>query len=291
MTTSIGIGLAFVAMLCWGFGDFFIQRSARRIGNWETLFVISAFGSAILLFFVWRDVGALLSEHFSLAVLLICSFIILIAALLNFEALKRGKLSVIEPVWAFEVPAAGILAFFILGETISISQALLIFTLIVGLILLSLKETHSIKRFLVERGVFVAFIGAFFMGGANFFMGWSARLTDPLMANFFVGLFLTVATGSYLIVSGKGRQLVEDVVKHRALLLPMSIADNVAWVAFAFAMTLAPIAVAVALSESYIIVAVILGLVINKERLKTHQKAGLVGAIISVVLLAGVTIY
>ena len=53
---SVGIGLAFVAMLCWGFGDFLIQRSTRKVGDWGTFFVICAFGSVILLPFVWGDI-------------------------------------------------------------------------------------------------------------------------------------------------------------------------------------------------------------------------------------------
>ena len=36
MTAGIGIALAFVAMLCWGFGDFMIQKSTRKVGDWET---------------------------------------------------------------------------------------------------------------------------------------------------------------------------------------------------------------------------------------------------------------
>ena len=37
MSISVGIGLAFVAMLCWGFGDFLIQRSTRKVGDIEAL--------------------------------------------------------------------------------------------------------------------------------------------------------------------------------------------------------------------------------------------------------------
>jgi hypothetical protein len=36
---GIGVGFAFIAMLCWGVGDFLIQKSARKLGDWETLFV------------------------------------------------------------------------------------------------------------------------------------------------------------------------------------------------------------------------------------------------------------
>ena len=70
----------------------------------------------------------------------------------------------------------------------------------------------------------------------------------------------------------------------------MSVSDKTAWVAFAFAMTLAPIGIVVALSESYIIIAVLLGLAINRERLAAHQKVGLVTAIAAAITLAAITV-
>ena len=292
MTTSIGIGLAFVAMLCWGLGDFLIQKSTRKIGDWETLFIICGFGALVLLPFVWRDIPAVISNPASKGffILLACSVVLFIAALLDFEALKKGKLAVVEPIWSFEIPAAALLAFFILGERISWLQIVLIALLIAGLIAVSFhKVKSSLKRLLMEKGVILALVAAIVMGVANFLVGWGARVTDPLMVNFFLNVFITAVTAVYLIAKGKFSKTIRDAVFYRGVLLPMSILDNTAWVAFAFSMSLAPIAVAVALSESYIIVAVILGLAINKERIQFHQKSGLVLAIFSAIILATIT--
>jgi drug/metabolite transporter (DMT)-like permease len=290
MSVSAGIGLAFVAMLCWGFGDFLIQKSTRKIGDWETLFVICAFGSLILLPFVWRDIPALIFGDQKILIVLFSGAIILfIAALFDFEALKKGKLSVVEPIWSFEVPASALLAFFILKEKIDILQIIFIGALIVGLFLVSFREKYSVRKFFVEKGVLLAFFAAFIMGAANFFYGWGARVSDPLMVNFVVNVFVTLGTAIYLLTQGKMIKTFRDLISFRGVLLPMSILDNVAWVAFAFAMSLAPIAVAVALSESYIIVAVILGLLVNKEKIQGHQKFGLILAIISAVVLASIT--
>ena len=187
MSISVGVGLAFVAMLCWGIGDFLIQRSTRKIGNIETLFIISSFGSIVLLPFVWRDLPVLLDLN-NLIILLTCSSVLLVAALLDFEALRRGKLSIVEPIWSFEIPASGLLAFLILGEQITLLQILIIVFLILGLALVSFKEKTSVRRFFMERGVILALVAAVAMGAANFFLGWSSRLTDPLMANFFLNV-------------------------------------------------------------------------------------------------------
>jgi drug/metabolite transporter (DMT)-like permease len=51
-------------------------------------------------------------------------------------------------------------------------------------------------------------------------------------------------------------------------------------------MSLSPIAIVTALSESYIIIAVILGLSLNKEKIGKHQKVGLAIALISAITLS-----
>jgi len=55
---------------------------------------------------------------------------------------------------------------------------------------------------------------------------------------------------------------------------------------FAASMSLIPIAIAVSISESYVALAAILGILVNKERLMKHQKIGLVISIASVILLS-----
>ncbi len=40
----------------------------------------------------------------------------LIAAFLDLEALKEGKLDTVEPIWSFEIVSSALLAFFILGR-------------------------------------------------------------------------------------------------------------------------------------------------------------------------------
>ncbi len=41
MIIELSILFAFCAMICWGFGDFLIQRTVRKIGDVEALFLKS----------------------------------------------------------------------------------------------------------------------------------------------------------------------------------------------------------------------------------------------------------
>ncbi|MBP6858312.1 MAG: DMT family transporter [Candidatus Pacebacteria bacterium] len=286
-TVGVGIGFAFIAMLCWGFGDFLIQRSTRKLGDWETLFLITGFGTVALLPFAWRSfIELFIGDPTALIVLMIAAAILLGSSLLDFEALRKGKLAIVEPIWSFEIVSASLLGFFILGERISWLAGGVIALLMSGLVLVAFREKRLTSKILLEKGVAIALIAALAMGCANFFLGWGGRESDPILANFFVNAFMAIGTGVYLIAHVSWRKPFRDLREHGRLLVPMMISDNVAWVAYAFSMSLAPIAIATALSESYIIVTVLLGLAVNKERLQRHQKAGLIIAIAAAIALA-----
>jgi drug/metabolite transporter (DMT)-like permease len=290
MTAGIGIALAFIAMLAWGLGDFSIQRSARKIGDWETLFVITLFGSLILLPFVWKNLSQLASGITpATSILILAGVVLTVAAMLHFEGFKRGKLSVLEPLISFEIPSASILAFFVLGDHVSGIQIIAIIILVACLFMVSFRERRLTKKYLLEKGVIYLVCGAAFMGVSDFLLGWGSRVIDPITANFILNVTMVVISGAIILFTGKTLRLVRDVRSNPVLILVMSVADNIGWVAYAVAMTLVPIAVATGLSESSIVIAVLLGLFINKEKLQRHQKIGLVGAIAAAILLAMVT--
>jgi uncharacterized membrane protein len=233
---------------------------------------------------VWSELPATLTDVRALSFLLVASGVLLFAALLDFEALKTGKLSIVEPIWSLEIPVAALMAFFFFGERLLVPQYVLITLLVAGLIAVSARKGFFSRR-LVERGAFIAVVSAIVMGSANFFIGWAGRETSPLMINFFSDVFMFAISALVLVYRGWSQSL-REIWHARSIALPMAITDNIAWIAFTYAMFLAPIGIAVALSESYIIIAVILGLALNKEKLEKHQKIGLIVALCSAIALA-----
>jgi len=290
MTAGTGIALAFVAMLCWGFGDFLIQKSARKLGDWETLFIITLFGSVVLLPFAWHSLPHLFSAGAPVfGILSLACIAILAGALLDLEAVRKGKLAIVEPIWSLEIVSASVLAFILFRESITWAQTILIIILLASLMLVAFKEKRLTKAIFLEKGVIIAIIAALAMGCANFFMGWGGRVTDPVMVNFITDIFLVVVSGLFLAARRHFFKVFGDLRRDFKLLIPMSVSDEAAWLAYVFSMSLVPIAVATALSESYIVIAVLLGLFVNKEKLHTHQKLGLVAALIAAIVLAAIT--
>jgi drug/metabolite transporter (DMT)-like permease len=286
MAISAGIIFILIAIIGWGFGDFFIQKVTRKYGDWEPLFIVTLFGAIVLFPFIYKGIPSLFSFNAGFWILLSGSAILFIAALLNFEALKRGKLDIVEPIWSLEIPMSALLAFVIMKEVISAYQIILIAMLIIGLVFVSVRSTKISGRILLEKGAFMAVVAAILMGAANFFVGWGARISDALMVNWFFNVFIAAGCLIFLAEKHRVKRMFSDMRKSKSLWLGMCIFDNAAWIAYAFAVTLIPIAITIALSDSYIVLAVLLGMFVNKEKLHHHQKIGLVLAIIAALILA-----
>jgi drug/metabolite transporter (DMT)-like permease len=280
----MGILFACIAILGWGFGDFLIQRSARKIGDWEALFFITFFGTVLLLPFVLKNLELL--SFYDWLVLTGTSVVILVAALLDFDALRVGKISIIEPIYAMEVPITIALATFLVGESLSSVQLMLMIVLLIGIFLVASKHFGRMRIRTLEKGVVFAILATIGMGLSNFLFGFASRATDPLMINWFTSAFMAIATIIYLLYTRQGWKVLHNWSKNKRLILGVSFSDNLAWIAYSTAILYLPIGLTTGLTESYIALAAVLGLIFNKERLLNHQKLGLVVSVVAAVSLA-----
>src|SRR3989344_3690409 len=139
MNIEYSVILALVAMLFWGVGDFFIQRNVRKIGNLESLAYIGIIGSIMLFPFVYNELGLLLTIE-NLALLSLLGVLVFISALFNFEALKKGKLSVIDVILELELPIVVLLSFIFLKEPLTLIQALIIGLLFIGIVFVAVER-------------------------------------------------------------------------------------------------------------------------------------------------------
>src|SRR5690606_24524242 len=118
-----------------------------------------------------------------------------------------------------------------------------------------------------------AALATFSFGLVNFLFGFSSRVIDPIVVNWGADFFLSVFCLIFMMFALK--KSYQTIKANPIVLLGVSIADNIAWISFAVAMTLLPIALVSGIGESYIVISVLLGVFFNKERLKRYQYLGL----------------
>lgn len=290
MTPFLGIIAAFGAFIFWGFGDFAIQRSIRAVGTLQTLFWICALAAILMLPFVWGSFHEINIGR-DIIILLAASVIGLVTATLNFESFKRGKLAVIEPVMSFELVLTVLIGVLIIGERISVLQGVLIATVFGG-ILLTIVQRQTVSwwkvwlhRRSVEKGVVFAAIGAVGMAGSNVLTGIASQSTTPLFAVWFTHTVIAVLLLCWFVYRKAGTENIRQAVVHWRIIFSATLLDTIAWIAFATAVLTIPISVTIGITESYVVLAVLLGIFVNKERVHAHQLVG--GA---VAFAAGITL-
>lgn len=286
MFNNLGIIFALIALVSWGFADFFIQKTTRVVGSWKALFFIGIVSLVGLFPFVKSDLASLSVTNLLLLGLL--GLVVVSAALFDFEALRQGKIAIVEPIIGMELPITVALSMVLAGESLTLLQVFLISVVFVGIILsITAHHTHWFyhKR-IFERGAILAGVGAIGMALTNFLVGVSSQDISPLVTIWFAHSFLAVICGAYIFSKGEFFSLVSDFRKNPKPIIAQSILDNVAWLSFATATTYIPIAIATTISESYIALAVLLGLFVSREKLKKHQLAGVALATIGVITLS-----
>ncbi|MFA5051471.1 MAG: EamA family transporter [Patescibacteria group bacterium] len=292
MHQTEGLLAALVALLAWGFGDYIIQKSTRIIGAIPTLFYISLIGSVGLLPLVWHRIPELAKTTHILPLLAWTVFIAATYSILLLEAFRRGKLSVIEPVASFELPLTIIIGLIIIGETVTSMQLWLIILVFIGLLVTVLRRDPQHwwnifrHRTFLEQGVIIAIIGTVAAAFTNVLTGVLSRRTDPLLAIWGVDIILTTLCFIWIAYRGQLKSTFSLTREHWPPVIFQGIFDNAAWVAYAYAVTKIPISITIAITECYIALAALLGVMLNREKLDRHQYYGIAISLIAVVLLA-----
>lgn len=325
MPLSLSILAAIGAMLFWGVGDFLIQRETRKVGDLESLAFIGTIGAFGLLPFILPELPSLFEKE-NIVLLAFAGVITFVTSMLDFEALKEGKLSVIEVVLEIELPLTAILGFLFLRETLSLVQLATISVIFIGIIMISVdsfsfserrskssrsayvsleafedsctsKSSRSLRRtrsFFAyfssekkfEKGVLLAVMTAVGMALMNFTTAVGSRQVSPLMIIWLPWLMVGLAA-LFLISRREGfGNLLRNGAKFKQLIIVTAAIDTFAWLLYATALAENELAITTAITESYPAIGIILGVWINREEILPHQYAGAFLALLASISLA-----
>jgi drug/metabolite transporter (DMT)-like permease len=288
-----GILAALGALVGWGVGDFLIQRLTRRIGNFRTMLYGGSFGFLVLTPFAWSHLPDAFGAWQDTVLLIGISSVVFFNAFFNFEALRKGKIAVIAPVLALELPLTALLAVALIGERLTPGQVVAILAVVVGFFFVVRQKSAdgSWRKPSFERGVAYAIIGVFGLAFYNFTIGISSRATEPVLTAWVIGGTVAILSFITLLVRREvsAKSLIQPLRKYPGLILAESVCVVGAGLCFAYATTLIPISVATGVSEGYVVLSVMLGLLINREKLRRSQLFGVGIVVLGILGLAWMT--
>lgn len=279
---------AFIAMLAWGIGDFLIQKTVKKLDIFITLFWTCLFAVLALLPFVYQKLKLLNNNQ--IIFLSFAALIGLIGAYLHLKALKYGKLAIIEAIVGLELIFTIFLAVIFLQEVLLLWQIVLIIGLFFAVSLVSIDFKNLNKLNIFEKGSLLALIGALFFAGSNFLVSYGALRViseiDPLIAIFFPWLLIAFFSFIIILKTKSINELITKSKRNAKLILAMVIVDLIAWLAFLFSVINSSLSLSIAIASSYPVIAAILGIVINKEKISLIQKIFLIIVFLFTFLIA-----
>ena len=189
MTPLTGVLLALLALVSWGVGDFLVQRSTRLVGNWAALFLVGTAGVLLFTPIVLPELASLSLE--SIGLLVFMGIVMVVAFMVDFEALREGKMAVVEPIIGVETLLTVLAAVLFASERLTPTLTALIAFIFIGIVLTVTREFHHLRyhRRILERGVLFAILSAIGMAASNFLVAESSREISPLLAVWAVSVF------------------------------------------------------------------------------------------------------
>lgn len=290
MSHIFGIALSFIALVCWCFGDFLIQKMVRLMDVWRCLLMIGLGGIIMLLPFIYEPLVEAIKNPQQIIFLLITGAIASCSAIFVLKALKLGKIAVVEPILSFHILVAVLLSLVVKHEQLSVLQFIFIGVIFSGILMSVISPREMHQKYELEKGIILGIIGATFMGIESFFVGVTSLETSPLLTMWIISIFFTIIPVIMISWHREWKLLGFNFKNATLLIVCTSIIDNLAWIAFAAATIFIPISISASISQSYIAGTVLLGVLINKEKISTNQLLGITLTIICVVGLSAITI-
>jgi len=283
-------------ILLFIFWIFMIVDAAKRSFKEESekvawiLVVVLAgiIGSIILIPFILPEFSLLDSKR-NIAILSLLGIITFLAALFDFEALKKGKLSVIQVIIELELPLTVLIGFGLFKEYFTLLQGLLIIPILFGIVLMTISDSKKLKINLkkgIEKGAILAVLSALGMALINSITAYSSRSISPMMAIWFPWVIFTFVCMFIILFRGDFRETIKNAYKFKRIIIPMAILDTAAWIFYSHALSGYNMGIITAITESYPVIGIILGMTINKEKVKGYQFIGGIITLISSIILA-----
>lgn len=282
MWFNLTILFSFLAMLCWGVGDFFVQRAVKKIGYLETLIWINIIAALGLLPFIIKDLSLMWRIESIIPILLI-SIANIVFGLLLLKAYSRAKLSVVEVILLGELPVTIILGMIFFKERLSFLQLIIIFIIIFGVFLISrgpenywqkIKNIFRKKGANWEKGLLFALSAVIFSGIYNFLTALNAREISPIIAVWAPWTISSlVLLGALLYKKGLKIFWKNSLANKQVIFLAGAI-DTVAWVFYSSAVVRQDISIITAVVTGYAVIALFLDVKYNRQKITHWQYIG-----------------
>lgn len=278
--------LSLVALVLMGMQRFLYKVSAERKCNtaWTTFSFMATVTVLSAIFFL------ALKEPVSDARMLILTALInsasfVLGTVTHIEALKHVPSSVVYPIIRLNMVVVVLFSILFLHDHVSLQQVLGILLAIAVIVILT-RDAEEGKASLgsVRRGLFLVFVSLISGSVASISSKFAAVYSNKLgfMAlSYFLGTLFSAA-----LIKKSGEEGIRQNYKEALLIgLLMGLINFVGFYTFLAALSVGPLSIIVSITGMHFVIAVILSVIVYKEKLSRMRLFGIGLTIISILFL------
>jgi drug/metabolite transporter (DMT)-like permease len=283
---TIALATGVLAMLGWGFADFFAKKTVDEIGNLKTLLWAQFFGLIPLYIYYLFNFKPLILDITTLGLLMMFGITDALGYLLFYRGLEKGKVSVMSPIFASYAAFIVLISVFLFGEILSSAQWLYLAIVFLGIFLTSFQ----MKDFSFSKGSFGNGLPEVLIAVAIFSF-WFPLWDDFLKRGNSLGYVLllrVIATMTLLLYAHiKEISLGTRQSKIWKWLMLIGIFDVIGYITFSYGFEKTHLTSVVSmLSSAFSLPTLILARIFLKEKLDTNQVIGVIAIIGGIIFLA-----
>lgn len=305
----VGVLVGLVCALCWGTADIFATIVSRRLGIYTAVFFSHMWGLLLafgLLLCVWRPLAltpqALLV---SLPAGLVLGLLLAAGYFAFYRGLELGPLAIVSPLTSADGAIAVLLAILFLHEKIGAWQAVALVILFVGILFASLEGPSPLAFLqeiraatLAKGGTKWGLVAMIVFGLTLFGVGLATQTLGWFLPIFWMRVFsMLVVTGVRFVQQRRLRSLVSPLdTKRRARRgnwwLEIGLATFVAGMLdtaghflYGFNTHIAATGIAAAVGSCFVLLPLLYGTLILRERLAMHQATGIALVLVGLISL------
>lgn len=298
MTSELGILLAVIALLGWGAYPAMMKKVIDSLGAYTCLL----FNHLVLVIVIGITavftIRLKLPSDFTVAAILIGSIVGAAAIYLYYVAIMEGQVSVITVLASLQTVWTVIVLYFVFSEPLTPAKYVSIAVIFAGAVLASLEKpglpakldwkhtSKFLKSGIWSRGaglaLLVSFCWAFYNLASNYSVKEIGSHATLVYMEALILLFILFA-----FLAKPARELVTfPKAKHMKWLGPSAALFSIGAICFYFAMKYAELSVVVPIIQGAPAVTAVAAAAFVRERMRVHQYAGIVIAVVGIVFLS-----
>ncbi|MBS1266074.1 MAG: hypothetical protein MAG795_00039 [Candidatus Woesearchaeota archaeon] len=278
MIEAVMFGL--IAMLFWGFSDFFSAIVAKHIDCYKNLFWSQLIGIAIMLLYP-IFLGFAIPSPKSVLFIIIAALANVVALIFFYTGLSKGMVSIISPISSGWPIVTVMLSLIFFKETLQMYQIIGILLVIFGTIIISIKK---LKKNKITKGAEYGLVAMICWGISLFVISQLSQELGWYFPVFYSKITALILISVYVIITG--RKLLFKEKQSITPLMLSGILMSIAFVSYGYGVTKGYTSIVAPVSAAYTGITVILARIFLKEKLKKTQFVGIAMILVALIILS-----